>query len=150
MDYLRFVLALIVVMGLILLLGVIFRKLVMSGSFLQGAFLLKKAKSESHKPINIKESRVLDTRRRIMVLRYGDYEYVLLLTHHGDMLLDKIACDPADEGVDEAMNASDAGRKAIQAIRTTEKSQQKNDKSLINNTGKKPQSSKKTAKIPTR
>ncbi len=93
MDYLRFILALIIVLGLILILGALFRKVMMSGSLFNGAFLMKKRTSEVRQQIEIKESRILDAKRRLMVLNYSGHDYLLMLTNNGDMLLDKIAKD---------------------------------------------------------
>ncbi|MCH9852175.1 MAG: hypothetical protein K0U45_01580 [Alphaproteobacteria bacterium] len=97
MDYLRFILALIIVLGLILVLGALFRKLLMSGSLFNGAFLMKKRTGEVRQQIEIKESRILDAKRRLMVLNYKDHDYLLMLTNNGDMLLDKIAQNNGDD-----------------------------------------------------
>ncbi|MCH9845709.1 MAG: hypothetical protein K0U39_09415 [Alphaproteobacteria bacterium] len=100
MDYLRFILALIIVLGLILILGALFRKIMMSGSLFNGAFLMKKRTGEVRQQIEIKESRILDAKRRLMVLNYNDHDYLLMLTNNGDMLLDKIAQNNGDNADD--------------------------------------------------
>ncbi len=111
MDYLRFILALIIVLGLILLLGALFRKLMMSGSLFNGAFLTKKRNAEMRQQIEIKENRILDAKRRVMVLNYNDHDYLLMLTNNGDMLLDKIATknnDADDEYLEQKTIASNS------------------------------------------
>ncbi|MCH9845196.1 MAG: flagellar biosynthetic protein FliO [Alphaproteobacteria bacterium] len=127
MDYLRFILALIIVLGLILLLGALFRKFMMSGSLFNGAFLMKKRTATVRQQIEIKESRILDAKRRLMVLSYNNHDYLLMLTNHGDMLLDKVA-----QNNDDAHEASEQD-----LVKAGEKDASK-DASLINQTkGKK-------------
>ncbi len=122
MDYLRFILALIIVLGLILLLGAVFRKFMMSGSLFNGAFLTKKRNTEMRQQIEIKENRILDAKRRVMVLNYSGHDYLLMLTNNGDMLLDKIAQKNDDEEVENETGAQDlvkAGSKDSSLINQT-------------------------------
>ncbi len=101
MDYIRFILALSVVLGLILLIGMLFRKMMLSG-MLANSFLLapKKAMSQSQK-ITIIESKVLDARRRVILLNCSGKNYLLLITPNGDMLLDRIdvGVEPGEEQI---------------------------------------------------
>ncbi len=124
MDYLRFVLALMIVLGLILLLGALFRKLLMSGSLLSGTFLLSNKRGQAQKQrIEIRESRILDTRRRLVVLSDGGFDYLLMLTNNGDMLLDKRAQN-RDENNDEMQGSQ----------HVSQNDKDKGDVSLINRT----------------
>jgi flagellar protein FliO/FliZ len=79
MDYLRVVFALLFVIGLIFFAGLIVRR---SG--------LDKRLTGNKGParLNLVETLYLDPRRRIVIVRCEDHEYVLLLATTGDLLIE--------------------------------------------------------------
>lgn len=112
-DYLRFVAALVFVLGLILALAWIARR---SGL----APLSSRARPEE-KRLDIVEVRSIDARRQLVIIRRDSVEHLLLLGPSGDVLIEgNIPARPSDE-FNRVMQSQPQGlpwpRQAMAALR---------------------------------
>ena len=82
-DYIRYVTALLLVLGLIVLLGQIAKKY-------NWAQMGIKLASRSNKRLRITEIQPIDTRNRLIIAQRDDVEYVLAVSADRMTLLDKI------------------------------------------------------------
>ena len=81
----------------------------MAGS-LSGVLAIGDKKAAQGQKVNILESKILDARRRVVVLNWGKWNYMLLLTQQGDMLVDKIE----DSAMSSEENTSNAQKNPVQ------------------------------------
>ena len=81
----------------------------MAGS-LGGVLAINNKKATQEQKVNILESKILDARRRVVVLNWGKWNYMLLLTQQGDMLVDKIE----DSEISSEENTSNAQKNPVE------------------------------------
>ncbi len=89
MDYLRYFLALFVVLGLLGLLGLGLRKYGMTiGNVWAGR---KRRSGNAPSALAVKDSLMLDPRRRLLLIEWNGEEHLLLLGPNGDMQIGSTA-----------------------------------------------------------
>lgn len=100
-DYLRFALAFVFVMALILAIAWGVRRFGLAGPAMPGIGRKRR--------INIVESIVLDAKRRIVMIRCDESEYLVLLGQGNDLVLKSDKAAPSLSAVPSATSAIGAG-----------------------------------------
>lgn len=96
-DYFRFLLAFIVVIGIMILISFIARRYLPMAQTTRG-FNRKK------RSVTVVDNQILDTKRRLVTLRHGGREKVVMLSPNNDLLLSDIAIEnlPEQETLDDS------------------------------------------------
>lgn len=91
-HYVRFVLALLFVLGLIGLLAFVLRRFGLGGVRISPAFRGKARNAERR--LAVVEVATVDARHRLVLLRRDGVEHLVLLGHNGDLLIEKDIVPP--------------------------------------------------------
>ncbi len=92
-DYLRFLSALLVVLGLIYLLAQVARRAGLGGN-------LSKLGAARRRRLSVVDTLMLDGRRRLVLVRRDDTEHLLLLGHERDSVVEQSIIPPDDGSPD--------------------------------------------------
>lgn len=114
-SYIRFVLVLLMIIGVILLLGAAARKFILPA--LTGARLRPGGKPRR---LRVEESLTIDPRRRLVLVSRDGVEHLLLLGAHNDVVVERTAvappaplgedAGPGPDGPDDGADGDDPGQ----------------------------------------
>lgn len=117
LDYVRFLLALLFVVGLIGVLALLARRFGVGAVRLSPAFRRKDRNAERR--LAIVEATSIDARRRLVLVRRDDVEHLVLLGINSDLLIESGISEARPSGAPERDAAGDPGgfARALQEAR---------------------------------